>query len=65
MTIVEKEPQLGGHATSWRRQLPTQEPYDNLIAPVVESKIKELDNYSNITVKTETVEKGPWQIDVR
>ena len=55
VTIVEKSSHLGGNAANWRRQLPTQEPYDNLIAPVVESKIKELDNYSNITVKTETV----------
>ncbi len=55
VTIIEKEAQLGGHANDWRKQLPTTDPYETLLSPIVGDRIKELDNYSNITVKTETV----------
>ncbi|MFH1102178.1 MAG: FAD-dependent oxidoreductase [Pseudomonadota bacterium] len=55
VTIAEKEAQLGGHANSWRKQLPVAYPYDNLISPVIEEKIKAVQNHPNITVKTETV----------
>jgi quinone-modifying oxidoreductase subunit QmoB len=55
VTIVEKESALGGNAKSWRKQLPGAYPYDSLIPPTIEAKIKELDTYANITVKTETV----------
>jgi len=55
VTIVEKESALGGNAKTWRKQLPGAYPYDSLIPPTIETKIKELDNYANITVKTETV----------
>jgi quinone-modifying oxidoreductase subunit QmoB len=55
VTVVEKEAALGGNAAKWRKQLPGAYPYDSLIPPTIESKIKELEGYSNITVKTETV----------
>jgi quinone-modifying oxidoreductase subunit QmoB len=55
VTIVEKEAALGGYAAKVRKQLPVAEPYDSLIAPVIESKIKALEAYPNIAVKTETV----------
>jgi quinone-modifying oxidoreductase subunit QmoB len=55
VTIVEKESALGGQAKKWRKQLPGAYPYDSLILPTVEDKIKELQNYSTITVMTETV----------
>jgi quinone-modifying oxidoreductase subunit QmoB len=55
VTIVEKESTLGGNAKTWRKQLPGAYPYDSLIPPTIETKIKELDNYANISVKTETV----------
>ncbi len=55
VTIVEKEATLGGNAKKWRKQLPGAYPYDSLIPPAIEAKIKELDNYANISVKTETV----------
>ena len=55
VTIVEKESALGGNANRWRKQLPGAYPYDSLIPPTIEAKIKELDNYANISVKTETV----------
>ena len=55
VTIVEKQAVLGGNARKWRKQLPGAYPYDALIAPTVDDKIKELENYSNISVKTETV----------
>ena len=53
--IVEKESVLGGNAKNWRKQLPGAYPYDGLIEPTLDSKIKELENYSGIAVKTETV----------
>ena len=55
VTIVEKQSTLGGNAKTWRKQLPGAYPYESLIPPTIEAKIKELDNYANITVKTETM----------
>jgi quinone-modifying oxidoreductase subunit QmoB len=55
VTIVEKEAQLGGQANNWRKQLPIQNPYENLVSPIVESKIKEVTSAENITIKTGTV----------
>lgn len=55
VTIVEKGPALGGYAAKVRKQLPLDDPYENLILPVIQSKIDELKSFSNITVKTETV----------
>jgi quinone-modifying oxidoreductase subunit QmoB len=55
VTIVEKEASLGGYAAKIRKQLPLEEPYENIIPPVIEAKIKEVEAYSNITVKTNTV----------
>jgi quinone-modifying oxidoreductase, subunit QmoB len=55
VTIVEKESALGGYAAKMRKQLPVGDPYESLMPPVIESKIKELDAYDNITVKTGSV----------
>jgi len=55
VTIVEKEAALGGHARKWRRQLPGAYPYDALMDPVLDARLKEVEGQSNITVKTETV----------
>ena len=55
VTIVEKESALGGYAAKIRKQLPVGDPYESLMPPVIESKIKELEDHSNITVKTGTV----------
>jgi quinone-modifying oxidoreductase subunit QmoB len=55
VTIVEKESSLGGYAAKLRKQLPVEDPYDSLIPPVIESKIKEIEAYPNITIKTDTV----------
>jgi quinone-modifying oxidoreductase, subunit QmoB len=55
VTLVEKEDQLGGAALNWRSQLPTGEPYTQLVPPVVEAKIKAVQANANITVKTGTV----------
>ncbi len=54
VTIVEKENELGGQALTWRKQLPGF-PYDSLAAPTIAAKVAELDNYSNITVRTNTM----------
>ena len=55
VTIVEKEPALGGNAAKWRKQLPTEYPYEKSMAPVIQAKIKELASFPNIQVKTSTV----------
>jgi len=55
VTIVEKESAIGGYAAKIRKQLPTGDPYENLVPPVIESKIKELEAFDSITVKTETI----------
>ncbi|KJS30123.1 MAG: heterodisulfide reductase subunit A [Desulfatitalea sp. BRH_c12] len=55
VTVVEKEDRLGGAALNWRSQLPTADPYDRLIPPVIEAKIQAVKAEPNITVKTGTV----------
>jgi quinone-modifying oxidoreductase subunit QmoB len=55
VTIVEKQAQLGGAALNWRSQLPVVEPYEDLIPPVIEAKIQEVEAHPKITVKTNTV----------
>jgi quinone-modifying oxidoreductase subunit QmoB len=55
VTIAEKEASLGGYAAKLREQLPMANPYDGLIPPIIEEKIKEAEANSNITVKTKTV----------
>ncbi len=55
VTIVEKEAALGGQALNWRQQLPLAEPYDSLLPPAVEAKIREVESFSNISVLTNTV----------
>ena len=55
VTIVEKEAALGGNAAKWRKQLPTEYPYEKPTAPIIQAKIKELGSYPGIAVKTGTV----------
>ncbi|MBT9439085.1 MAG: FAD-dependent oxidoreductase [Desulfobacterales bacterium] len=55
VTIVEKEASLGGYAAKLRKQLPMANPYDGLIPPIIEEKIKEAEANSNITIKTKTM----------
>ena len=55
VTIVEKEAKLGGYATKIRKQLPVNQPYTSLIPPMIADKIREVESFSNITVRTDTV----------
>ena len=55
VTIVEKEEKLGGYAAKIRKQLPINQPYTNLISPMIADKIREVESLSNITVKTNTI----------
>ena len=55
VTIVEKTAELGGHAKTWRKQLPVAMPYQELTAPTIGEKIEAVQNHPKITVKTETV----------
>ena len=54
VTIVEKEKSLGGKAKTWRKQLPMSDPYEELISPVVNDKIKAVEANGKITIKTDT-----------
>lgn len=54
VTIVEKDAQLGGYAAKIRKQLPGAAPYTSLIDPIVADKIREVQSFPNITVKTDT-----------
>lgn len=54
VTIVEKQASLGGYAGKLRKQLPLTDPYEDLISPAIGAKIKEVEDFSNITVKTNT-----------
>ncbi len=55
VTIVEKEANLGGYAAKIRKQLPVNQPYTSLIPPMIADKIREVESFANITVKTNTV----------
>jgi quinone-modifying oxidoreductase subunit QmoB len=55
VTIVEKEAHLGGYAAKVRKQIPMEDPYEELSRPIIQSKIDELGKYPNITVKPNTV----------
>lgn len=55
VTIVEKEASLGGYAAKLRKQLPVANPYEGLIPPIIEEKIREAEANPNITVKTKTM----------
>ena len=55
VTIVEKESSLGGYASKVRKQLPVENPFENIIPPVISGKLKELESLPGITVKTNTV----------
>lgn len=55
VTIVEKEDALGGYAGKLRKQMPVIEPFEGLVNPVIEDKIKAVEEASNITVKTGTI----------
>jgi quinone-modifying oxidoreductase subunit QmoB len=55
VTLVEKEPQLGGAALTWRSQLPVADPYEELIAPMVGAKVAAVEAEEKIDIRTETV----------
>ncbi|MFO7667753.1 MAG: FAD-dependent oxidoreductase [Desulfobacterales bacterium] len=55
VTVVEKEASLGGYAAKVRKQLPVENPFENIIPPVISDRIKELESFPGITVKTNTV----------
>jgi quinone-modifying oxidoreductase subunit QmoB len=55
VTIVEKEETLGGYAAKMRKQMPVVMPFESLIPPVVNDKIKAVEASSKIEVKTGTV----------
>ncbi|MFW6081583.1 MAG: FAD-dependent oxidoreductase [Desulfosalsimonas sp.] len=55
VTIVEKEKNIGGNTAKWRKQLPLQPPYEELIPSMVADKIKAVQDHPKIDIRTETV----------
>jgi quinone-modifying oxidoreductase subunit QmoB len=55
VVLIEKSSNLGGYVANLRKQLPMSEPYDGLISPIIESKIKEIESYSNIEIRLNTI----------
>ncbi|UCH21703.1 MAG: FAD-dependent oxidoreductase [Deltaproteobacteria bacterium] len=55
VTVIEKEASLGGHAAHWRKQLPLNHPYEEMILPIIDEKIDAVESHPKITVKTETL----------
>ncbi len=55
VTVVEKENSLGGYVSRLRMQMPVESPYETLIPPIIDSKIKEVQADSNIEIKTDTI----------
>ncbi|VEN72820.1 Heterodisulfide reductase subunit A [Candidatus Desulfarcum epimagneticum] len=55
VTLVEKTSELGGYSAQCRKNLPVQDPYDSLIAPVAPGKIEAVMAHDKITVKTDTM----------
>ncbi len=52
VTIVEKTAALGGYAAKLRSQMPVEEPFETLQAPVVDSMVAEIGTFANIDVRT-------------
>ncbi|OCC14995.1 Adenylylsulfate reductase-associated electron transfer protein QmoB [Dissulfuribacter thermophilus] len=54
VTIVEREPELGGFAAKLRKQLPLGPDYSQLVPPLVQDLISKVQSNDNIEVKTST-----------
>ncbi len=54
VTIVEREPELGGFAAKLRKQIPVGPDYSNLVDPVVQDLISKVQSNNKIAVKTNT-----------
>jgi len=54
VTIIEREPQLGGFAAKLRKQIPVGPDYSSLIDPIVGDLIAKVQANDKITVKTST-----------
>ncbi len=55
--LVEKEKSLGGWLTHLHKQIPTGEPYNKLITPIINEKIMQVQNLKNIRICTSTLVK--------
>ncbi len=68
VTLVEKEPVLGGKALGWRKMFPTAYPYASLEEPSIDQLVAAVSGNIKITVKTGTevarVAGAPGQFNV-
>ncbi len=68
VTIVEKNPELGGYATKLRKSIPWASPYDKLATNPVQDIMKAVNEHPNITVKLNTeiarISGAPGMFDV-
>ena len=55
--LVEKETGIGGWSNKLYKQVPSTEPFNKLINPVVKNKIEEAEKYNNITIHKSTIVK--------
>ncbi len=66
--IIEKEEKLGGWLNKLHKQIPYAAPYDELINPEIEDKLKELEKLDKVQIHTSTTIKEisgqPGQFDV-
>ncbi|MFP3869968.1 MAG: FAD-dependent oxidoreductase [Syntrophobacteria bacterium] len=54
VTLVEKEPQVGGFAAKWRKQTPWSPPYEEVQDPVIGKIIREAEAHEKIEIRTST-----------
>lgn len=67
--LVEKEDTLGGKQKDLHKQYPSQAPFNSLVDPQLEEKLKEIKNHDNIKVYTsatiQEIKGGPGAFDVK
>jgi quinone-modifying oxidoreductase subunit QmoB len=71
VVLVEKEPVLGGWMNRLYKQMPVSEPYSELIEPLINLKIEELQSCSNIKILTSSTiteikgQPGNFEVSVK
>jgi quinone-modifying oxidoreductase, subunit QmoB len=68
VTLVEKEPELGGHMAKWHKNTPTAPPYQDIEEISIQQTIDQVKNHSDIKVHTGTsiqkIAGAPGMFDV-
>lgn len=68
VTLVEKEPELGGHMAKWSKNTPTAPPYQEIEEITIQQTIDKVRNHSDIKIHTGTsiqkIAGAPGMFDV-